>query len=289
MSAAATPCLVLADMREHRDAGHVADRPHVLRPRAAARPPRPRAGVVGRRATRARGRPRSAGGPSRRAGGRPRSSRRRRAWMRTPGSTRSMLAPSRTRSPRRRAHRPSARPRRDGRAAAAARRRSTIVTCDPMRAKACASSHPTGPAPITISRPGTSCVVVASRFVQYSTAARPGMGGICGTDPVATTSRPKPIVRPSTSTAPGRAMRPRPRTSSMSRSASHCSWLESSRRPSPSRGPERPGDIDRPVAASAAPGTSARRRAPRSRAASSSSACTRSTSTRRRRAGSRRG
>ena len=84
------------------------------------------------------------------------------------------------------------------------------------------------------------------------------MGGICGTDPVATRSRPKPIVRPSTSTAPGAAMRARPRTSSTSRSASH-SLL--ARVVHAARDlvavPERAGrHRSSPVTASAAPGTS---------------------------------
>ena len=48
-----------------------------------------------------------------------------------------------------------------------------IVTCDPIRAKNCASSEPTGPLPITARLSGTSCVEVASRFVQYSTSSRP--------------------------------------------------------------------------------------------------------------------
>ena len=91
--------------------------------------------------------------------------------------------------------------------------RSTIVTCEPMREKNCASSAPTGPPPITTRLCGTLCVRVASRFVQYSTESSPSIGGIIGREPVARTSRSYGSSWPSTSTTPGPATRPSPRTS----------------------------------------------------------------------------
>ncbi len=176
---------------------------------------------------------------------------------RTPGSTPAGFTPSRSTTPSSSSTSAISFPASGWSRGSSRSATSTSVTCEPIRQNACASSQPTGPAPITISLPGTSCVVVASRFVQCSTSARPGIGGIVGTEPVATRIRPKLIVRPSTSTRPGPAIRAVPRTSSTSRSASHWAWLESSPPPVTwSRCQNARATSIAPVTASAAPGTS---------------------------------
>jgi len=92
---------------------------------------------------------------------------------------------------------------------------SASVTSQPSRASICASSTPTGPAPRTTAPAGTRVSVVASRLVQASTSVIPSSGGIAGAAPVAITTRAVDSRRPSISTAPGPASRPRPRTTSM--------------------------------------------------------------------------
>ena len=85
---------------------------------------------------------------------------------RTPGSAFSTATPVRTSMPSSRNTSPISS------AASACTRPSSrgpcsiIVTFEPIRAKNCASSAPTGPPPITARLSGTSCVRVASWFVQ---------------------------------------------------------------------------------------------------------------------------
>src|SRR5207244_1551404 len=70
-----------------------------------------------------------------------------------------------------------------------------------------------GPPPRMISEGGRCSTLTASRFVQYSTSPRPGIGGIAGEVPVAiTTALVASYVVPLTETFPGPASLPAPRT-----------------------------------------------------------------------------
>ncbi len=134
---------------------------------------------------------------------------------RTPGSTPSTATSSRTSMPSERKTSAISSP------ASACTRPSNrgpcsiTVTFDPMRAKNCASSAPTGPPPITARLARTSCARVASWFTA-------------GSEPVATTSRSYGTSVPSTSTTPARATPPRPRTNAQRWPSSHSSWSASS-------------------------------------------------------------
>ena len=72
---------------------------------------------------------------------------------------------------------------------ARARRPSTSATSPPRRRTACAISTPTGPPPRMSRRRGTAFMPVASRLVQTpSSSRRPGMGGMNGSAPLASTT-----------------------------------------------------------------------------------------------------
>ncbi len=144
-------------------------------------------------------------------------------------------------APRRRST-PSSRSASSTRAAASASTRGsnrstawTSVTCEPTRAKNCASSQPTGPPPSTTNERGTSSASVASTFVQYGTCSSPGIGGNAGEDPVAITNRSYGSSCPSTRTRPGSATTASPRTSSQRWPSSHSTCEESSRSATTSR------------------------------------------------------
>ena len=109
--------------------------------------------------------------------------------------------------------------------------RWTSVTFDPSAPQACAISAPTTPPPRIPRRGGTSCAVVALRFVHGCASRRPGMSGIVAVEPVATTTARRAVSGscPSTSTCSFPVMRARPRTSVTWRFSSHGSWLLSSR------------------------------------------------------------
>ena len=64
---------------------------------------------------------------------------------------------------------------------------ATTTTSEPSRRKACAISVPSGPAPTTISRRGSSVSEKSVSFVRVSTRSRPSTGGIAATLPAATT------------------------------------------------------------------------------------------------------
>ena len=81
---------------------------------------------------------------------------------------------------------------------------STSATSPPRRRTAWASSTPTGPPPSTSSRRGTLRIAVASRLVQRPSRSRsPGIGGMKGSAPFASTTCAAVWRTPSTSTAPG--------------------------------------------------------------------------------------
>src|SRR6266550_2119122 len=65
---------------------------------------------------------------------------------------------------------------------------SMIATLTPNLANTWESSSPIGPPPRMISEGGRCSTLTASRFVQYSTSPRPGIGGIAGEVPVANTT-----------------------------------------------------------------------------------------------------
>ena len=78
------------------------------------------------------------------------------------------------------------------------------------------------------SRFGTAFIPVASRFVHTpSSSSSPGIGGMNGSAPVATTMCSAVWRTPSTSTAPGPASFPVPRSSLMPASSSHFCWPSS--------------------------------------------------------------
>ena len=93
---------------------------------------------------------------------------------------------------------------------------SANATSPPSLRTAWAISTPTGPPPRMSRRRGTAFMEVASRLVQTpSIPLRPGTGGITGSAPLARTTWPAVWRTPSTSTAPGPASRPVPRSRSM--------------------------------------------------------------------------
>jgi hypothetical protein len=73
---------------------------------------------------------------------------------------------------------------------------------------------PTGPPPTTSARAGTAFSWVASRLVHTSTWSSPSIGGRTGSDPVVRITCSAVSRCPSTSTFPGPASRPLPRTTS---------------------------------------------------------------------------
>ena len=62
----------------------------------------------------------------------------------------------------------------------------TIVTAEPNRENACASSSPTGPPPSTSSDSGSSVSSSASMWSIQGTSSRPSTGGTAVREPVAT-------------------------------------------------------------------------------------------------------
>ena len=108
---------------------------------------------------------------------------------------------------------------------------SARVTSLPKRASICVSSTPTGPEPSTTTLEGTSRRVVASRFVQNGTSARPSTGGREVVVPVATTTRSVRSVRSPTRTSrpPPASSRPGPRTTSIPCASSFRVFFVSSR------------------------------------------------------------
>lgn len=99
-----------------------------------------------------------------------------------------------------------------GRARSAA---STRVTATPRRAKACASSQPTGPAPRMANESGAWASSNTMSVVRYGTCVRPGIGGRAGRAPVASTMRRARNGRPSMSISPSPRSRACPRTTSI--------------------------------------------------------------------------
>ena len=72
---------------------------------------------------------------------------------------------------------------------------------------------PMAPPPSTISDDGTSSAAIASRLVQYGTSARPSIGGMAGSVPVATTIPRVAVSSWSPAcTRPGATIRPLART-----------------------------------------------------------------------------
>ena len=65
---------------------------------------------------------------------------------------------------------------------------TTVTASEPSARSAWAISQPTGPPPITTSRLGTSLTLVASRFVQGFASLSPGISGMSGSLPVASTT-----------------------------------------------------------------------------------------------------
>jgi hypothetical protein len=107
---------------------------------------------------------------------------------------------------------------------------STSATdVEPSRMHAWAISVPTGPPPRTSRRLGTSVIAVTSRFVQMpSSSRRPSIGGITGSEPVATTMCSQECSAPSTATRPGPVIVPSPRRMFMPFERGHSSFAESS-------------------------------------------------------------
>ena len=101
---------------------------------------------------------------------------------------------------------------------------STSTDSPPKRRTTWAISTPTGPPPRITSRRGTAVIDVASRLVHTpSNSPSPGIGGTNASAPLASTTWSAVYRVPLTSTAPGPASRPVPRSSAMSLSASHSS------------------------------------------------------------------
>ena len=183
--------LVLADVGQRPHAGDVADRPQAVPERESCVDGQPVRLRPRRRPSRARALRPAGAGPWPRAGGRRAAPSRRRTRARSPrrrGGPRSRAARSAARCRLRPAPRRPPRRARAARAAARGRAPSTSATEAPNRASACAISTPTGPPPSTSSRRGTSVTAVASRFVHTPSSSRsPGIGGITGSEPVAST------------------------------------------------------------------------------------------------------
>ncbi len=92
---------------------------------------------------------------------------------------------------------------------------STTTTLTPNRAKACASSQPIAPPPSTTSERGSDATSNTVWLVRYATSDNPGIGGVAGFDPVATTKREAVSRVPSTSIWRGVRNRARPCRTSM--------------------------------------------------------------------------
>ena len=84
-----------------------------------------------------------------------------------------------------------------GSSSASGRDVSSTVTSAPRRRKACASSSPTGPAPMTIRWSGHRVRSKIVSLVRCGVSGRPGIGGIAGEEPVAITKRRAAISIPS--------------------------------------------------------------------------------------------
>ena len=98
---------------------------------------------------------------------------------------------------------------------------STSATSPPRRRTAWAISAPTGPPPRISRRRGTAFMPVTSRLVHTpSSSRRPATGGMTGSEPVASTTCRAVCRAPLTSTTPGPASRPVPRSRSMPSPAS---------------------------------------------------------------------
>ena len=280
--------LVLADVREERDAGDVAERPDVLRRAQPLVDLDPALGRSCSRAARGRGPPTF--------GRRPVATSRRSASTiepsasvsRMPGSTFSTAAPVRTSMPSSRKTScddlAGLRRARGRGGAARARSASPSSPCGRRTARA-RRRRGRRPSPRGSRAPRAS----ASRPGSSSTRppSSPSTGGIAGDEPVATTSRSYSSSRPSTSTTPGRATRAvaaHERAALLLEPLQLVGVVPVARRSSRATA-RRPPRRAAPVRARARGRATTRARR---RAASSSSACTRSTSTRRRRAGSRR-
>ena len=118
--------------------------------------------------------------------------------------------------PSRRRTSPSASPSGAGSRASTWLEPSTSATSPPKRRTACAISTPTGPPPMTSRRRGTAFIPVASRLVQIPSSSRsPGIGGMNGSAPFASTMCSAVWRTPSTSTTPVPASLPVPRSRSM--------------------------------------------------------------------------
>ena len=89
-----------------------------------------------------------------------------------------------------------------------------MVTSEPNRRKACAISHPIGPAPNTRKRLGSSVREKTDSFVWKPASRSPSTGGTAARAPVAIAAFEKRSLFPPTSTASGPANRASPRKTS---------------------------------------------------------------------------
>jgi hypothetical protein len=108
-----------------------------------------------------------------------------------------------------------------------------VTSSEPSRLSACAISTATTPAPSTSRRRGTSLAPVASRLLHTLMPASPSIGGVLGTEPVASTTafvavRVRVPSAVSTSTVRSPVSRPCPRSSSTPTSLTHWTWYLSS-------------------------------------------------------------
>ena len=176
--------LVLADMGERPDPGHIADRPQSL---AGAQVGVDRDPVAVRLdADRLQAEPVDAWAP---AGGDEQAvAAQLAAVVELPGRSprpraapRSQCTPSTSSTPSRRRASPSASPSGAGSRASTCSALSASATSPPRRRTAWAISTPTGPPPSTSRRRGMAFMPVASRLVQTpSSSRRPGTGGMIG-------------------------------------------------------------------------------------------------------------
>ena len=195
-------------------------------------------------------------------------------------------AERRARCPSRRSTSPSASPSGAGSRASRCAAPSTSTTSPPRRRTACAISTPTGPPPSTSSRRGTAFMPVASRLVQMpSSSRRPGIGGMNGSAPLASTTWSAVCATPSTSTAP---VAGEPAGAAQQVDAVPCQPALLAGVGVVGDHEVAPGERRLDVDLGASPPPRARRAPPRPAAAASSTGCTPSTSTRRRPARARR-
>ncbi len=114
-------------------------------------------------------------------------------------------------------------------------RTSTVVERAPSPCMACAISHATTPPPITTRRSGTDVVAVTSWLVHGRASARPGVGGIAATLPVARTTAWRAVITRSlpssavTRTRLGPSRRPLPRKNSAGTLSIQRTWPLSSK------------------------------------------------------------